>query len=79
MTELTVIPNELTKPELYTGIAPDGVASLQAAFAPHFVAFHSLADEAGGLEKALEAALAEWSRAGRAEGRLEAAGRVAAT
>ena len=38
-----------------------------------------LADEAGGLEKALEAALAEWSRAGRAEGRLEAAGRVAAT
>lgn len=49
MTELTVIPNELTKPELYTGIAPDGVASLQAAFAPHFVAFHSLADEAGAI------------------------------
>jgi len=50
MTELTVvIPNELTKPELYTGIAPDGVASLQAAFAPHFIAFHSLAGEASAI------------------------------
>jgi hypothetical protein len=37
-----------------------------------------LADEAGGIEPALEAALSEWARAGRAEGRLEAAGRSAA-
>jgi O-antigen biosynthesis protein len=38
-----------------------------------------LAGEAGGTETALEAALAEWSRAGRAEGRLAAAGRSATT
>lgn len=47
MTELvTTIPQELTKPELYTGLAPDGVASLQAGFAPHFHAFHACQDEA---------------------------------
>lgn len=39
----------------------------------------SLADEAGGMERALEAGLTEWSRAGHAEGRLEAADRSAAT
>lgn len=38
-----------------------------------------LADEAGGGATALEAALAEWSRAGRAEGRLAAAARSATT
>lgn len=47
MTEIVqTIPAELTRPELYTGIAPDGVASLQAAFAPHFHAFHGLQSEA---------------------------------
>lgn len=38
-----------------------------------------LADAAGGIETALEAALAEWARAGSAEGRLEVAGRSATT
>ena len=38
-----------------------------------------LADEAGGIETAFEAALAEWARAGSAEGRLKAASRPAAT
>jgi len=38
-----------------------------------------LADTGGGLETALAAGLAEWSRAGSAEGRLAAAARVVAT
>lgn len=49
MTELTVIPPELTRADLYVGIAEDGVASLQAGFAPHFLAFHACKDEAAAI------------------------------
>ncbi len=46
-TELVAkLPQELADPKLYTGLATDGVASLQAGFAPHFLAFHACKDEA---------------------------------
>jgi len=36
---VTTIPAELDKPELYTGLAPDGIASISHGFAPHFIEF----------------------------------------
>lgn len=49
MNELTTIPPELTKAELYIGLAADNVASLQAGFAPHFHAFRACQDEASAI------------------------------
>ena len=46
-TELVAaIPQELTKPELYTGLAPDGIDSIQHGFAPHFIEFVQLKADA---------------------------------
>ena len=52
MTEATemivvdTIPAELEKAVTETGLAADGVQSLKDGFAPHFIAFHQLADDA---------------------------------
>jgi hypothetical protein len=40
------VPAELDKAVAETGLAADGVMSLKNAFAPHFIEFHALADDA---------------------------------
>lgn len=46
-TELvTTIPAELAKPELYVGLAADGIASIEHGFAPHFIEFVGAKNEA---------------------------------
>ena len=43
---VTQIPAELERAVAETGLAPDGAASLAAGFAPHFIAFRTLAERA---------------------------------
>ena len=43
---VTAIPMELEKAVAETGLAADGVQSLKDGFAPHFIEFHTLAEEA---------------------------------
>lgn len=44
-----VVPEELEKAVVATGLAPDGAQSLRSAFAPHFVKFHELATSAANV------------------------------
>lgn len=52
-TELvTAIPAELAKPELYVGLAADGIASIEQGFAPHFIEFVGCKGEALAITEA---------------------------